>query len=252
MKAPNSITIGNSGAPHVVFGHGWGRSHRDFIPVAEALAPVAHCVLLDLPGFGDTPRPEGDWGTGEYADYLYDHVTGTLGIERFVWVGHSFGGRIGLRMGAAARPALDALVIVAGAGVPRRRSALARLKGRIRSARFKAARKRARSEDEVIALEKEFGSPDYVASREMGLRDIFVRTVAEDQSADLGRITCPTTLIYGALDTETPPEVGRAIHAGIAGSEYVECPHFDHISILDRGRHQIALAIKEKLAGQGA
>ena len=249
MDAPHAIRIGTEGAPRVVFGHGWGRSGRDFIPVAETIAPIADSLLLDLPGFGATPRPDDAWGTQDYADYLARHLAESFGIERFVWVGHSFGGRIGLRLAAKPVPGLAHLIVVAGAGVPRQLGKAEKIKRRIRGARFRALNARARTEDEVIALEKRFGSPDYVASREAGLRDIFVRTISEDQTKTARAIACPTTLIYGAEDTETPPEIGRCLHRLIRGSAYIECPALGHISILDRGRHQIALAVKEALAG---
>lgn len=251
MKSLHSIEIGTKGAPHVVFGHGWGRTHRDFIPVAEALAPVARCHLLDLPGFGDSPRPEAAWSTQDYADHLLRHVTKDLGVERFIWVGHSFGGRIGLRLGAQQAP-LDHLVIVAGAGVPRDISRVDRIKRRVRGARFKALKRFARSDAALAKLEHRFGSADYVQSRELGMRDIFLRTISEDQTDSIGAITCPTSLIYGAKDTETPPQIGRKIADQITGSSYIECPEFDHISILDRGRHQIALTIKSALAKASA
>lgn len=246
MKAPHSIKIGTEGAPAVVFAHGWGRSHRDFIPVAEALAPVAQSYLLDLPGFGDSPRPEDGWGTAQYADYLQQHLRDDLGLDRYIWVGHSFGGRIGLRLGAAQAP-LDHLVIVAGAGVPRDIPRHEQIKRRARGRMFKLRKKLTRGEEALAALEARFGSVDYVHSREIGMRDIFLSTITENQSADLPSITAPTTLIYGARDTETPPEIGRKIADLVPGATYIECPQFDHISILDRGRHQIALAVKSAL-----
>lgn len=246
-----ALRIGAPTAPDVVFAHGWGRDHRDFIPVAEALAPIANCHLLDLPGFGGNPRPEAGWGTADYARHIKQMLANDLGLGRYIWVGHSFGGRIGLRLGAMGAP-LDHMVIAAGAGVPRARTRRERLKGKLRSWRFQAAKRRAADEAALIALEARYGSPDYVESRELGLRDIFLATISEDQSRDLARISCPTTLIYGADDSETPPEIGRKIAAGIAGARYIELPHFDHISILDRGRHQIALAIKEALAQRSA
>lgn len=246
---PHFIRIGTPGKPKVVFGHGWGRTHRDFIPVAEALAPSIDAYLFDLPGHGKSERPEGAWGTTEYADYMARTISGELGLQRFVWVGHSFGGRIGLRLGVRSPGLLDHLVIVAGAGVPRHVSRAERWKRKWKGREFQRLKAAAKDEDELVALEKRFGSPDYVASRESGMRDVFVKTISEDQSPDLPRIPVSTTLIYGAEDTETPPEIGRAMAALIPHSAYIECPFYDHISILDRGRHQIALAIKEVVAG---
>lgn len=247
----HSLRIGTPGRPAVVFAHGWGRSHRDFIPVAEALAPQAAAVLLDLPGFGASPRPEAAWDTADYADALAEALRGGLAPAPVVWVGHSFGGRIGLRMAVRHPDLLRGLVLVGAAGIPRARSTPDKLRARWRGWRFRRLKARATGTAAIEALEDRFGSADYVQSRRDGLRDIFLRVVAEDQSSDLPRIATPTTLIYGGQDTETPPELGRRMAARIPGAEYVELGPCDHLSVLSRGRHQIALAVAEKL-GAGA
>ena len=244
---PNLVQIGDASKPPVVFGHGWGRTYNDFIPVAEALAPVACSYLIDFPGFGETPRPEETWGTEDYAKYLVAFLREEHGLENYTWVGHSFGGRVGMRIAASSPEIINHLVLVASAGVPRTRSQWQTLKGKRRSWEFKIRKSMAKTPEALEALEKQFGSLDYVHSREIGMRDIFVRTVNEDQTPTLGSIGCPTTLVYGGKDFETPVEVGEKIAAGISGARLIVCPHYDHISILDRGRHQIALSIKEKL-----
>ena len=244
---PNLVQIGDATKPAIVFGHGWGRTYNDFIPVAEALAPVAHSYLVDFPGFGASPRPEEAWGTADYADHMVAFLRDEHGLETYTWVGHSFGGRVGMRIAANHSEIIDHLVLVASAGVPRTRTALEKLRGRRKGWEFKFRKAMAKSSEALEALEKRYGSLDYVHSREIGMRDIFVRTVNEDQSQTLGQITCPTTAIYGGLDFETPVEVGEKIVAGISDASLVICPHYDHISILDRGRHQIALSVKEKL-----
>lgn len=246
---PNLVQIGDRSKPPVVFGHGWARTYRDFIPVAEALAPVASSYLIDFPGFGDTPRPDDSWGTQDYADHILDYLTSVHGLARFTWVGHSFGGRVGMRIAAGDSDAIDHLVLVASAGVPRTRSTWQKLKGRRRGMEFKARKAMAKSDAALLALEKQYGSVDYIHSREIGMRDIFVKTVNEDQTSALPRISCPTSLIYGGKDVDTPVEVGQKLAAGIPNATLTVCPHYDHISILDRGRHQIALAVKERLEG---
>lgn len=240
--------FGPAQAPVVIFAHGWGRSHADMIPAAELVADRARVVLLDLPGFGQSPRPEAAWGTGDYATHLRDYIVNDLGYERFIWVGHSFGARIGLRMAAAAASPIDHLVVVAGAGVRVPPSLRQRLSGAWRGRMFRL-RRRFAGPDQIEALERRYGSPDYVQSRQTGLRDIFVKTVQEDQSDSVGAITCPTTLIYGAKDTETPPAQGRLLHRLVPGSVYIEPPAFDHLSVLSRGRHQIAVVLKDILGG---
>ncbi|MEL7041437.1 MAG: alpha/beta hydrolase [Pseudomonadota bacterium] len=245
---PNLVQIGDPSKPAIVFGHGWGRTYRDFIPVAEALASVAHSYLIDFPGFGDTPRPDETWGTQDYADHIVQVLRETYGLDRYTWVGHSFGSRVGMRIAVQHPEVLQHLVLIAAAGVPRQRSRWQKLRGRRRSWAFKLRKSMAKTPAALDALERQYGSPDYVHSREIGMRDIFVRTVNDDQTDTLSQIGTPTTVLYGGLDTETPVDMGRAIAAGIPNATLTVCPHYDHISILDRGRHQIALSVKEQLA----
>ncbi|MEM7255757.1 MAG: alpha/beta hydrolase [Pseudomonadota bacterium] len=247
----NHITIGNHPATCVVYAHGWARSHADFIQVAESLESTTNSVLLDLPGFGESPRPESDWGSAEYADHCAAFIRQSS-ASRVIWVGHSFGGRIGLQLAVRHPQLLCGMVIVAGAGIPIPKTTTALFRRRLRQYRFKMARRRAKTGAEVDALENTYGSADYVHSKSIGMRDIFVKLVAEDQRNDAAKIKLPTRLIYGARDTETPMVIAEQLNALIPQSQLVRCPEFGHIDILSRGRHQIALSIKELIGGAAA
>lgn len=250
MSELNIIEMGKVDGPVIVFAHGWDRTSEDFLPVAELIGESARTILIDLPGFGESPRPSKSWGTEEYAGFLRDYIVHELGHPRFIWVGHSFGGRIGLRMASMPNSPIDNLVVVAGAGIKRPRPWWNSLRARVLSRWFNFQRDRTGSEAELIELEKKYGSADYIHSRETGLRDIFVKTVNEDQTENVKAITCPTTLIYASKDTETPPIIGRMLNQLIPTSRYIECPEFDHSSILTRGRHQVALVLKEAISAE--
>lgn len=238
------VEIGNPKSPTVVFSHGWGRTHSDFFATAEALNGCIHGILLDLPGFGESTRPDKAWSTVDYANHVHDFLT-QLGVSKFVWVGHSFGGRIGLRLAALYPNTVKGLVLVGSAGIPRQRSFSSKLKSKFRSQLFKFKKNRAKSEAEIQALEAQYGSTDYIESRTIGLRDIFLKTVNEDQSSELPQISCTTQLLYGGQDLETPVEIGQRICDLIPSSEITVLPEMGHIDILNRGRHIIALRIKE-------
>ncbi len=248
MLEISTVELGDEHSPPIVFGHGWGRDHKDFLPVAELVACNSRAILLDFPGFGGTPRPKAAWNTEDYAKAVKEHLIVELGLTRYYWVGHSFGGRVGLRLAAMPDSPIEQLFVIAGAGVKRPQKFSEGLKSKLRSWVFQRRKARAQTEDEIIELEKRYGSPDYIHSREIGLRDIFLKTVQEDQTNQLSKITCPTTFIYGEKDTETPPEIGQTLHQLISGSVYVECPEFDHHSILTRGRHQVATMLLEQLS----
>ncbi len=241
------IEIGQGDAPRVVFAHGWGRSHHDFIPAAEALSGTARSILLDLPGFGETPRPKEAWDTRQYADHIADFLD-EKGLGPVVFVGHSFGARVGLRLARHHPERLAGLVVVAGAGIPRQRVFWDRVKTDVRQRQFRLYRFFAgANEARRDVLEKRFGSPDYVASKKLGIRDIFLKTITEDQSPDLHGIAVRTELLYGANDAETPVEIGKRMEALIPDARLTVLPDLDHFSILFRGHHIIASRAKSLL-----
>lgn len=247
MSSINYEIRGASDGFPIVFGHGWGRDHQDFVPVAELLGDTAKIIMVDFPGFGQSAHPAAAWDTQDYAQATKAFLENELGIKRFLWVGHSFGGRVGLRLAQMSDCPVEHLFIVAGAGVKPPAPVAKRIRGKWRSWNFKRRKARAQNEEEMIALEKEFGSQDYIDSRKTGMREIFIKTVNEDQSAFVASISCPTTLLYGSRDTETPPDVGKLLHELIPHSIYLECPEFDHHSILSRGRHQLTLLLRDAL-----
>jgi pimeloyl-ACP methyl ester carboxylesterase len=47
---------GRGARPYAAF-HGWGGSHREFVPLAARLPAGARLISFDLPGYGDSPEP---------------------------------------------------------------------------------------------------------------------------------------------------------------------------------------------------
>lgn len=225
---------------HVIWGHGWGRSRADFLPLARSLERRAHHTVLDFPGFGDSPRPREDWGTEAYADALAEWLR-TQPARRRIYVGHSFGSRVGLRLAARHPDLLDAMVLVAGAGLQRRRSAWQRLKIFARVRAFKALKLVERLGLDVSRYRSGFGSADY---RDAGaMRPIFVKTVREDQTDVAKAIRCPVVLLYGEHDTETPPEFGTRLQGLIPGARLAILPGLDHLTVLTDGAPQVVNAV---------
>jgi len=232
------------GVPHVVWGHGWGQDHRAFLPLAGSLARSAHHTVLDFPGFGESPRPAADWDTTNYADALSNWLQ-ALPRARRIYVGHSFGGRVGLRLAASHPEAVDAMVLVAGAGLKRRRSLAERARIALRVRAFKALKLLERLGVDVSARKARFGSADY---RNAGaMRPIFVKVIGEDQSEGARMIRCPVSLIYGDQDDETPPEIGERLSRLIPGATLTVLRGLDHHSVLTDGGPQIVHAVNQML-----
>ncbi len=229
---------------HLVWGHGWGQAAAALAPLAETLKPFASSSLIDFPGFGSSGNPPDIWGTTEYASLMAEWIA-TLPATRLVWIGHSFGGRVGIQLASRHPQLVFGMVLIAAAGLRRRRSFSERLRFHFRRTAFKTARRFVQEGPRLDGLRRRFGSSDY---RSAGvLRPVFTRVVGEDLSDQAKRVACPTLLIYGSADTETPPEMGERFHALIPKSEFVVLNGFNHLSVLSEGRHQVTLRIRKFL-----
>jgi pimeloyl-ACP methyl ester carboxylesterase len=228
----------------LVFAHGWGHSHESLAPLAAAMRPRAASWLVDLPGFGASPLPPGAWGTEDYADAMAAWLA-TLPVRPRVWVGHSFGCRVGVQLAARHPTAVSALFLIAAAGLPPRRSAMARLKRLPRRLMFRTLRAVTPEGAARDRLRERFGSADY---RNAGaMRPVLVKAVNEDLSDSARRIRVPVLLVHGDQDTESPPEIAERFHALIPGSRLHVLRGFDHLSIISAGRHQVTHLLGELL-----
>ncbi len=228
----------------LIWGHGWGQSGAAFHPLAETLKPFYGSSLIDFPGFGKSGVPPETWGTAEYADAVADWLH-ALTPTKFVWIGHSFGGRVGIQLAARHPGLLAGMVLIAAAGLPRRRSMLERVQKNTRVMAFKVAKRFVSEGPELDRLRQRFGSADY---RQAGaMRPIFLRVVREDLTAEAKRVHCSTLLIYGTRDTETPPEIGERLKELIPEAELTLLEGFTHLTILSEGRHQVAMKIRRFL-----
>ncbi len=223
-------------SPVILWGHGWGQSHKSWESLVTSLESYGHHILLDFPGFGDSPTPPEDWGTEHYANAIAQWLK-EQGISKIIWIGHSFGCRVGIQLSSHHPDLVQAMAVIAGAGLKRKRPFLQRTYFYLRIKAFKILRHvvpEGPLKDKLMTI---FGSTDY---RNAGpMRKIFVRVVNEDLSPQAEKIQCPVALIYGTQDTETPPEFGERLSRLIPDAKLFLLDGQDHYSVLDQGRHQV-------------
>jgi pimeloyl-ACP methyl ester carboxylesterase len=227
--------LGERGGP-VFWGHGWGQNHAAFMPMVRSLEGMGQHWALDFPGFGQSPLPPSDWGTAEYADAIADFIKSQTS-EKIVWVGHSFGCRVGLQLAARHPELIGGLFLIAAAGLPRVRNPLKALYFKARIRLYKLLKKLIPFGLPEQWLLKTFASRDYLSAGP--LKNILVKTVNENLSEVAATITCPVVLFYGTDDTETPPDIGQRLAHIIPHAELVVLSGFDHYTILDGARHQV-------------
>jgi pimeloyl-ACP methyl ester carboxylesterase len=218
-----------SGVPSVLALHGWQRTHLDFSPVfddGDRMGGVS-AVGLDLFGFGATPPPPEPWGSDEYAHHLLPlfEEPGVL-ADRIVVVGHSFGGRVAVRLGTLVPDRIERMVLT---GVP----LLHRRDRRSRSATaYRVARRLHRvgllGDERMEALRYKYGSPDYRAAQGV-IRGVFVRLLAEQYGDAMSATACPVDLVWGEEDTEVPVEVAVRAQALFPTARLVTLPGVGHL-----------------------
>lgn len=227
---------------------GWGQTAESLAPLARLLAARARNLVFDLPGFGDTPPLAEGAGSADYADALIAELGRQPRAAPRILAGHSFGARVAIQAAARHPEAVDGLILIAAAGLKRRRGPLWRAKaaglrllGRLvgLSDRWLGASLKPR-------FAARFGSADY--RRAGHLRATLVSVVNEDLAEVAETVAIPVLLIYGAEDDATPPEFGRRFAGIFPDAELHILEGFGHLDILGRGAYQCQHLIERFLA----
>ena len=221
-----------TGPARVLALHGWARTGDDF----AAIVAGTDAVAVHLPGFGRTDAPPQVWGSADYAEHL---ATALAGSGPYVVVGHSFGGRVAVRLAAAHPELVDQLVLtgvplVRATPPPRPRLAL-RLAKRLHAAHLLPA-------SVVERARRRGGSADYVAAQGV-MRGVLVRVVGEDYRDDLARLagTVPVHLVWGEAD-DAAPLAGARLAAAALGTDVEVVPGAGHLLEGD-----LAAAVRRRL-----
>jgi pimeloyl-ACP methyl ester carboxylesterase len=225
---------GESGGEPALLLHGWGCSIENMRGVANALAPRGYLIhILDFPGFGRSAVPAEVWGVEEYAHFVV-HYLDSAELRTVNLIGHSFGGRISIVLGADYAERIKKIVLTGSAGVITPPST----GQKIRSAGFGVA-KALFAVPGFNALEKpfrewakaSFGSADLKSAG--ALEPIFRKVIQQDLVPHAAKIKAPTLLIWGDQDDAAPlwqakvlektiPDAGLVIFQGAGHFAYQE------------------------------
>ena len=104
------VTAGE-GQP-VVLLHGFPQTWYEWRDLIARLAGRYRVIAPDLRGLGDSSRPAGGYDKKTVADDVWELVHGVLGIERFLLVGHDWGGPTAYALAASHRDAVEKLAIL--------------------------------------------------------------------------------------------------------------------------------------------
>ena len=225
-------------APAAVILQGWGTSYQLYGSIAELLGDRYRVVCFDLPGFGASEEPAESWDVSRYVDFTVRFLE-SLGITEAMFIGHSYGGRIIIRMASRINLpiTITRIILIDAAGVmPVRTPAQIR-----RQRRYKLLKKIFDNKliyflfDEIIDdWKNRQGSEDYRRATPV-MRGTLVKSVNDDLTDLLPDIRQDTLLVWGDKDTATPirdahimeekiPNSGLAVIPGAGHFSYAENP----------------------------
>lgn len=103
--------------PDFVLVHGIGVSARSYGPTAVELAKHGDVHLIDLAGYGRSPRPDRDLTIGDHA-VLVARYLADKNLDHPVLVGHSMGTQVAAEAAAGFPEQVDRLVLIAPVVAP--------------------------------------------------------------------------------------------------------------------------------------
>ena len=215
--------------------HGWGSRAGLFDGLIDLCAKKYRVLAPDMPGFGGTEEPKEPWDVSKYADFILEFLK-PCSPKSVIFVGHSFGGRVILKLAERDLPfEISKIILIDSAGIKPKRS----IKQRASLFAYKAGRRimslpplKALFPNAVENMRKKRGSADYNAASPI-MRQTLVKVVNEDLKRNLSKIKAPTVLIWGTNDTATPISDGELMEKLIPDSGLIKVAGAGHYSFLE-------------------
>lgn len=208
------FTKEEKGDTALLFLHGWGCDGTIFANIAQQVH--ANSYMIDLWGFGNSDSPpEHGWTVVDYADMLYVWLT-DMHLAKLSIVAHSFGARVAVVLASRHVDMVDKLVLVGGAGM--RRFSMVRW---CRVCWYKLKKLAVAINILPQSHLANKGSIDYINAHSACMHNTFVKVVTQDLSSYASNIVCPTLLVWGNEDTETPLWMAHRYNKLIADSQLI-------------------------------
>ena len=217
------------GAPILLL-HGWGSSFKFYENIIKNLSTRFRTVAVNFPGCANSEKMKEPWNLDDYCNFVLDFLK-ALNIENPILIGHSHGGRVSLKLAAEGLLNPPKIVLLDSAGLIPKKT----FKQKFRAKSFKTIKNiltlpvvKNYSQGLLDKARKHYGSADYNAADEV-LRKTLVSLVNTDLRDILPNIKCPTLLIWGEKDTDTPLSDAKIIESLIKDSGlcvFEGCGHF--------------------------
>lgn len=229
----NYIDEGNGEA--VLLLHGWGSNLKCFATLKNVLKEKYRVLAIDYPGFGESENLRESFSVDDYANIVVVFLR-TLNIKKVILVGHSYGGRLIIKLNSRNDLPfiIEKNVLIDAAGLKDKKD----LKTKVKIITFRVLKKLSKvlpiSNDKKLKLEmslrKKFGSNDYALAPKV-LQDTLVRSVNEDLTNLLKNMN-ETLLVWGDNDLVTPIWMAKKMESEIKNVGLVVLKG-GHFSFLD-------------------
>ncbi|MBO4323851.1 MAG: alpha/beta hydrolase [Lachnospiraceae bacterium] len=229
--------ITGEGERTLVILQGWGTKLEVYDSVAAAVNHGMRVVQFDFPGFGGSDEPRESWGVDEFADFFTEFMK-ALEIKEATLLGHSFGGRIIIKLANRENLpfTITNIIFVDAAGIRAKLTGKQKRKQR----RYKILKKillckpiHAMFPELIDDWKSKQGSADY-RNATPRMRECMVKSINEDLTDLLPGIRQEVLLIWGDNDTATPLADAKKMEAMIPNNGLVVLSPAGHYSFLDQ------------------
>ncbi len=209
----------------ILFVHGWGGNLYSLHAVALLASKNYTAILLDLPGFGKSDNPPAHWGVEGYAE-IVNKFCKQLKLIKPYYVGHSFGGELGIYL-AAHYPNLIDKLIISNSSYKRERkiSRLARLFKSFPRNKFILLKT---LEPYIKKIYYKLFHKESDLIKYPHLESNFRKIITQDLTPETKQIHTNTLLLWGEDDTMTPVIWGYELKKSIPGSILKVFPKVRH------------------------
>ena len=232
-----NINYSDSGSGDLVLLlHGWGSNIELFASMIEVISKKYRVIAPDMPGFGLSDEPKEPWCVDDYVDFILKFLE-DFDFEKLIVLGHSFGGRVIIKMASRELPfEIDKVILVDSAGVKPEKT----MAQKIRQRKYKMGRKVLESApvsalfpDALEKFRRSHGSADYNSATPV-MRQTLVKTVNEDLKDLMPNMKMPVLLVWGENDDATPLSDAKIMESLMPESGLVTLKGAGHYSFLEQ------------------
>ena len=235
---------GDPKAPAIILVHGHSEDMQTWNQLVKKLVENFRVVRYDLRRHGLTgPAPDNEYRIENYVSDL-SMVVDHLGINNFVLLGHSMGGRISVKYTMENPERVNSIILLSASGAPRKEKtsqplALRLMKnsiGRFLIKRIWSRNMAQKSLSDMVfdgsSITDEEVDRMWDLSRYPGNMDAMFREFADSwedfNQAEIRTITTNALLIWGKEDLICPESMGRWYDSQLPNSTMVELPNIGH------------------------